>query len=130
MESTCPGASRALLCGLLLVIGVIVFATRNLVYLAIGLIGFALAISGTWWVITEKMPRRAIGLGGVGIGALVILVAVYRATPGGITPFCASRSWRSSSARRLDWAELPSGATSVKGTLVAHLPCPNPDARF
>ncbi len=79
-------ALAALACGLLLVVGVIVFATRNLVYLAVGLIGFALAISGTWWVITEQMPRRAIGLGGVGIGALVILVAVYRATPGGDYP--------------------------------------------
>ena len=39
------------------------------------------SLGGAWWVITERMPRRAIGVAGVVVGAVLVVVAVFNATP-------------------------------------------------
>ena len=36
-----------------------------------------------WWAITERMPRRAVGIAGAALGVAAIVVALVRATPGG-----------------------------------------------
>jgi diacylglycerol kinase family enzyme len=64
---------------LALVIGVLI---RNGANLAIGLVGLAVVVAGAWWVITEQMPRRAIGWVGVALGLVIVVVAVFRALDG------------------------------------------------
>lgn len=43
-----------------------------------GLLGLALVGAGGWWLVTERNPRRAIGIAGVLAGLLVIGVAVLQ----------------------------------------------------
>jgi diacylglycerol kinase family enzyme len=62
-----------------LVVGVLF---RNGAHLAIGLVGLAVAVAGGWWVITERMPRRAIGIAGVAAGLVIVAVALFRALDG------------------------------------------------
>ncbi len=50
--------------------------------LAIGLLGLCVTTAGGWWIVTEPMPRRAFGIGGVTIGLLAIIVAIARAING------------------------------------------------
>ena len=47
------------------------------------MIGFGLAVAGAWWAITERMPRRAIGIVGAAVGVSAIVVALLRTTPVG-----------------------------------------------
>jgi diacylglycerol kinase family enzyme len=49
---------------------------------AIGLVGVCLAVAGGWWMITEPMPRRAIGGVGVVAGLALTIGAVVRALDG------------------------------------------------
>ena len=44
-----------------LVAFVIAVLFRNGDSVVIGLVGVVVAVAGGWWVITERMPRRAIG---------------------------------------------------------------------
>jgi diacylglycerol kinase family enzyme len=55
---------------------------RNGQSLVIGLVGVAVAVGGAWWVLTEPMPRRAVGAVGVAAGLLAIGVAIARALDG------------------------------------------------
>ena len=55
----------------------------------IGLVGLAVAATGAWWVVTERLPRRAIGAAGVLAGIAVVAVAVAE---------CSVRATRSPSA--------------------------------
>ena len=62
------GGQRALawlsiVCGLLLAVILVVFTVRNLPELAGVVVGVAVAAAGGWWLITERPPRRWIGLG-------------------------------------------------------------------
>jgi len=59
------------------------FILRSLGFLALALVGLGLAVTGAWWVITERMPRRAIGFLGAALGGAGIVVALVRATPPG-----------------------------------------------
>ena len=47
--------------GVLLAVVILVFLSRNAQYVIVGLVGLALLGGGGWWVITEQMPRRAVG---------------------------------------------------------------------
>ena len=76
-------------CGVLLIVAVVVFAVRNLGFLVLGLVGVALMVGGAWWVITERAPRRALGVVGAVLGAVLIVVAVIRAEPHGDRPVLA-----------------------------------------
>jgi diacylglycerol kinase family enzyme len=65
-----------------LVAFVIAVLLRNVGDLLVGLFGLAVAVTGGWWVITERIPRRAIGAVGVGAGLLVVGGAVVRGLDG------------------------------------------------
>jgi diacylglycerol kinase family enzyme len=62
-----------------LVIGVLF---RNGDSLVIGLVGVVVAVAGAWWVITERMPRRAIGGVGVAVGLLIVGAALVNGLNG------------------------------------------------
>ena len=79
-------ALTSLVCGALLAVAMIVIAVRNLGFLVVGLVGIAVAVAGCWWVITERMPRRAIGIVGVLVGVILLVVAGVQATPKGDHP--------------------------------------------
>ena len=76
-------ALGSLACGLLLVGFVVGFIVRNLGFLALAVVGLGLATAGAWWAITERMPRRAIGIVGAALGVTGIVVALVWATPQG-----------------------------------------------
>lgn len=61
---------------LVLVGAVVVMLLRHPGLLVGGLAGLALVVAGGWWALTERMPRRAVGLGGVALGGVVLAVAV------------------------------------------------------
>ncbi|HEY2562205.1 MAG TPA: hypothetical protein VGI44_00765, partial [Acidimicrobiales bacterium] len=73
-------------CGLLVAVALVVFATRNLGYLVLALVGLAVAVSGIWWAATERMPRRGIGIAGGAIGLTLMVLAVIWVTPHGDRP--------------------------------------------
>ena len=64
------------------VVAVIVFLVHNLLWLLVALAGVAVAVAGVWWVLTERMPRRAVGIAGLVAGAVVIVVAFWQAVAG------------------------------------------------
>jgi diacylglycerol kinase family enzyme len=70
-------ALASLACAALLAVAVVVFLVRNVGYLVVGLVGLALTVGGAWWVITERLPRRAIGLAAAVLGGALIVIAVY-----------------------------------------------------
>jgi len=76
-------ALGSLACGLLLAVFLVGFIVRNLGFLALAVVGLGLAVAGAWWAITERMPRRAIGIAGAALGGAGIVVALVRATPQG-----------------------------------------------
>ncbi|KAA0233647.1 MAG: hypothetical protein JJLCMIEE_03206 [Acidimicrobiales bacterium] len=71
------GAALAIL-GLLIAV-VVVFLWRNGAYVVIGLAGLGVAVAGAWWVVTEGMPRRAVGSVGMLAGLVIIGLALTRA---------------------------------------------------
>ena len=76
-------ALGSLACGLLLAAFLFGFAVRNLGFLALAVVGLGLTTAGGWWAITERMPRRAVGIVGAALGAAGIVVALVGATPSG-----------------------------------------------
>jgi len=74
-------AVASLVAGAVLVVATSVFAARHVGALLLGLVGLALLAAGAWWVITEQMPRRAIGIAGAAVGAVLVVIAVLNATP-------------------------------------------------
>ncbi len=73
----------------LLIVAVVIFSVRTLGFLVAGLIGVSLMISGAWWAVTERAPRKAFGIAGVVVGGVLIVVAVIRAEPHGDRPILA-----------------------------------------
>jgi len=69
-----------------LVVEVVVFVVHNAAWLVVALAGLVLAIAGLWWVLTERLPRRAIGLVGMVAGAALIVVAIVQAVQGAQSP--------------------------------------------
>jgi diacylglycerol kinase family enzyme len=65
----CIAALTAILVGIL-------FRSAN--HLVVALLGLGLAVAGGWWFVTERMPRRALGVAGVVAGLIVIASAIAR----------------------------------------------------
>jgi len=63
----------------LLGIALIAFLVRNGVYILAGAAGFLLGVAGGWWAITERAPRRGLGIIALGIGAAVQVTALLLA---------------------------------------------------
>jgi diacylglycerol kinase family enzyme len=72
--------------GLLLLVALILYAVRNLGWLVVAVIGLAVTVVGLWWVVTEQMPRRAIGIATVAVGLALIVLAIIRVTPNADRP--------------------------------------------
>ena len=72
-------AILALIADVLLLIAVLAFLLNNGVQLVIALLGLALAVGGGWWMVTEDMPRRGFGVGGLVVGFILIVLAILRA---------------------------------------------------
>ena len=75
-------ALAALLAFSAVVASVVVFVFNNGWSLLIALIGLSIAVAGGWWVITERMPRRAIGVAGVIVGVAALVWSFTRAVSG------------------------------------------------
>jgi diacylglycerol kinase family enzyme/NADH:ubiquinone oxidoreductase subunit 6 (subunit J) len=78
---TVSGRRRAfavvsLLAAAVLVVAFLVFLVRNGGHLLVVLIGLAIAAAGAWWLISERGVKRAIGLVGVLVGAVVMTVFI------------------------------------------------------
>ena len=65
--------------GVALAVVLVAFLVRNGIFLVIGLVGLALSVVGGWWVVAERMPRRAVGFLALLLGAVVQVVALLRA---------------------------------------------------
>lgn len=72
-------AATALLAGTALVALLVVFLVANAGWIALGLAGLAVGVAGAWWAITERMPRRAIGLVGAAVGVAMMVGALVAA---------------------------------------------------
>jgi diacylglycerol kinase family enzyme len=72
-------AILSLAAGAALALVLVVFLARNAAYLFSGLVGLGLSVVGGWWVVTAQMPRRAIGVLALLLGAAVQVVALLRA---------------------------------------------------
>ena len=67
-------------CGLVMVVAMVLFVVRNAGLLVVGLAGLVLGVAGVWWAVTERMPRRAIGVAGAVSGLATMAVAVVVAS--------------------------------------------------
>lgn len=65
--------------GVALAVVLVVFLARNGVFLVVGVVGLVLSVVGGWWTVTERMPRRAVGVLSLVLGAAVQVVALLRA---------------------------------------------------
>ncbi len=85
-------AVLALLSTAALVVAVIAFLAHNLLWLIVALIGLAVAVAGVWWALVERKLRRAVGLGGLIVGVLLIretLVQAIEGSRGALPPIAA-----------------------------------------
>jgi len=71
-------ALAALVCFAGLTIAVVAFLVRNVAEIALGLAGLFAAVAGSWWALTERNPRRAIGIAGIVIGFALLTTAIVR----------------------------------------------------
>ncbi len=84
-RSAAPSAGRralallSLLATAALVVEAFTFIVSNAVWLIVLLVGLAIAVAGVWWMLTERLPRRAVGIAGLVAGAIVIAVALVQA---------------------------------------------------
>jgi diacylglycerol kinase family enzyme len=72
-------AIAALVAAVTLVVAVAAILFRNGASVILGLVGLFLAVAGGWWVISEPMPRRAVGAVGVAVGFAVIVISIAMA---------------------------------------------------
>jgi diacylglycerol kinase family enzyme len=79
-------AILSLVASAVLVAAVVVFLLSNLVWLIVALVGLAVAVAGVWWVLTERLPRRAVGIVVLVVGAAVVVLAVVPVTEGVTRP--------------------------------------------
>ncbi len=70
-------AALVAMAGLVLV--VVVALIRNPSMLVLGVIGLGLAGWGGWWAVTERMPRRGVGIVAAVVGLVLIVVGIVRA---------------------------------------------------
>jgi diacylglycerol kinase family enzyme len=71
-------AVLSLLAAAVLVGAVIVFLVHNLAWLVVALLGLVVGTAGLWWVLTERLPRRAFGIAALVVGAALVVVAMLQ----------------------------------------------------
>jgi diacylglycerol kinase family enzyme len=72
-------AVLALGADLLLLVAVTVFLLNHGVELVVALLGLSIAALGGWWMVTEEMPRRGLGIAALVVGFVLIVLAILRA---------------------------------------------------
>jgi diacylglycerol kinase family enzyme len=72
----------ALVTSAVLVAFVVVVLFRHGVHLLVGLVGISLVVGGGWWLVTEQMPRRLFGIGGMILGAVALVTSFALAVSG------------------------------------------------
>jgi diacylglycerol kinase family enzyme len=73
----------ALVGAAVLVVVVVVFLVRSGVLLLFGLAGLAVTVAGAWWAVTERMPRRLVGIIAGAVGFVVMCIALALAASNG-----------------------------------------------
>jgi diacylglycerol kinase family enzyme len=68
-------AVLALIATAIVVVATLVFVAHTFVWLVVSIAGVAVGVAGLWWVLTERLPRRAIGMAGLGVGGFVVVAA-------------------------------------------------------
>jgi diacylglycerol kinase family enzyme len=106
------GALVSLVAGVLLFVEVLFFLARNGAYLLVGLAGLALAIAGAWWMVTERMPRRAFGIAAAAVGVALQVFALLGA---------GNEDWASVVRLALALALLAVSGLAAQAALAAHL---------
>jgi diacylglycerol kinase family enzyme len=81
---TSPARARvlavvSLVAVLLLAVAVLGFLVRNAMYVAFGVVGFALGVAGGWWAISQRPPRRWYGIVGAVVGGVLLIAALLGA---------------------------------------------------
>ena len=81
MSRSAGGHSRslALLSFVALLLVAVAMLFRHADDLALALVGLVVAVAGGWWVVTEGMPRRAVGIVALVVGLCVTGLAVHQA---------------------------------------------------
>ena len=69
-----------------LIVVLAIFLAANLLWLVIGLVGLLALGAGGWWVVTEQMPRRAVGIAGLVIGVALMVLALVKVAQTGESP--------------------------------------------
>ncbi|MGP8063356.1 MAG: diacylglycerol/lipid kinase family protein [Acidimicrobiales bacterium] len=59
----------------------VVFGVRNFGFLVLALVGLSITVGGAWWAVTERMPRRGLGIAGGVVGVILMVLAVVWVTP-------------------------------------------------
>ena len=72
----------SILCFVLLALMLVGILFRSANHLVFSLLGLCVAAAGGWWMVTERMPRRAFGIAGAAVGLVVIVVTIARALVG------------------------------------------------
>ena len=62
-----------------LVVTLAVILFNHGVSILIGIVGLVLAVAGGWWLVTEPMPRRAVGIAGLAAGLALMVAALANA---------------------------------------------------
>jgi len=79
-------ALASIACSIAVLALVVVFVVHNVGFVFVSLLGLSVAIIGSWLVITERMPRRGVGVAIAAIGAVVIVISLLHTTPQAESP--------------------------------------------
>jgi diacylglycerol kinase family enzyme len=102
----------SLAAGAALIVLVLVFLLRNGAYFVLGVGGLSCAIAGGWWSVTERMPRRLLGIVVAIVGAALQVLALLGA---------GQEDWASVLRLVLALLLLAVGVLAAQASLGAHL---------
>jgi diacylglycerol kinase family enzyme len=105
-------AVLSLVAVVLLAVAAIAFLVRNAMYVAFGVVGFALGIAGGWWAISQRAPRRGYGMAGVVLGGALMIAALLGA---------GSEDWESIVRALICLALLATAVLAARAAMAASL---------
>ena len=114
---TSPARARvlavvSLVAVLLLAVAVLGFLVRNAMYVAFGVVGFALGVAGGWWAISQRPPRRWYGIVGAVVGGVLLIAALLGA---------GSEDWESFVRALICLALLATAVLAARAAMAASL---------
>jgi diacylglycerol kinase family enzyme len=96
----------------LLAVAVLAFLVRNAMYVAFGVVGFALGVAGGWWAISQRPPRRWYGIVGAVVGGVLLIAALLGA---------GSEDWESFVRALICLALLAAAVLAARAAMAASL---------